>query len=78
VQLGLCKDDACRRIRWWIGIDPRATATEQVRSDGRATRRFVVVGPPDTVYGCFVFHFDGAQPEVTVPLSKARGCGSGR
>jgi hypothetical protein len=78
VQLGLCKDDACRHVRWWIGVDPDAIATEQVRSDGKATRRFLVVGPPDTVYGCFVFHFAGAHSDVTVPLSHARGCGSGR
>jgi hypothetical protein len=78
VQLGLCKSASCRSVRWWIGIDPGATATQQIRSDGRATRRFLVVGPPDTVYGCFVFHLDGARPERTLPLSQAHGCGSGR
>lgn len=65
-------------MRWTIGIDPQATANEEVESDGRATRRFVVVGPPDTVYGCFAFHFDGSHADVTVPVSRAHGCGSGR
>jgi hypothetical protein len=78
VQLGLCKDSACRQVRWWIGVDPGAVATEPVRSDGKATRRFLVVGPPDTVYGCLAFRFAGDHPDVTVPLSTARGCGSGR
>jgi hypothetical protein len=78
VQLGLCTDVPCRQVRWWIGIDPDAIATEQVRSDGKATRRFLVVGPPDTVYGCLVFHFPRVQPDVTVRVSSARGCGSGR
>jgi hypothetical protein len=77
VQLGWCDDDACRSVGRWIGVDPRAVATEQVESDG-TTRRFVVVGPPDTVYGCLAFRFDGAQAAVTVPLSEAHGCGSGR
>jgi hypothetical protein len=78
VQLGSCRDPACRSVRWWIGIDPQAVATEQVASDGKATRRFVVVGPPDTVYGCFAFRFDGRHAGVTVPVSRAHGCGSGR
>ena len=78
VQIGLCKDDACRRVRWWIGLDPQAVATEPVRSDGKASRRFVVVGPPDTVYGCLVFQLPRGGSDVTVRLSTARGCGSGR
>jgi hypothetical protein len=78
VELGLCKDTACRRVRWWIGVDPQAIATEAVRSDGKATSRFLVAGPPDTVYGCLVFHFARVEPDVTVRLSSARGCGSGR
>ena len=77
VQLGSCEDDACRSVRRWLGIDPHAVATEQVRGDGR-THRFVVVGPPDTVYGCFAFRFEGAHAALTVPLSRAHGCGSGR
>jgi len=78
VQLGLCEDTACRHVRWWIGVDPDAVATEQVRSDGEATSRFVVAGPPDTVYGCLVFRLPRAGRDVTVRLSSARGCGSGR
>jgi hypothetical protein len=77
VQIGACEDGACRSVRRWLGIDPRAVATEQVRADG-ATHRFVVVGPPDTVYGCLTFHFEGAHAAVSVPLSRAHGCGSGR
>ena len=76
VQVGLCADTSCRHVRWWIGVDPDAVATEQVRSG--ATRRFLVVGPPDTVYGCLAFHFPRVEPAVTVQLSAARGCGSGR
>jgi hypothetical protein len=75
VQLGWCKDATCRRVTGWIGVDPGATATEQVRSDGKATRRFVVVGPPDTVYGCFTFHFPKVESGVTVRLSTAQRCG---
>jgi hypothetical protein len=78
VQLGWCKDETCRRVTGWIGIDPGATATEQIRSDGKAVRRFLVAGPPDTVYGCLVFHFPKVEPQRTVRLSTARGCGSGR
>ena len=78
VQLGLCSDTACRQVSWWIGVDPAAIATEQVRSDGPAPHRYVVVGPPDTVYGCLVFRFPHVQPDVSVRLSSARGCGSGR
>jgi hypothetical protein len=77
VQLGLCKDPDCRRVLWWIGVDPQAIATEAVRSDGKP-RRFVVAGPPDTVYGCLVFDFARVEPDLTVRLSSARGCGSGR
>jgi len=78
VQVGACRDSACRLVRWWVAVDPRASATEPVESDGRTTSRFLVVGPPDTVYGCFAFRFDDPRPEVTVRLSQARGCGSGR
>ena len=76
VQLGWCKDATCRRVTGWIGVDPGATATEQVRSDGKATRRFVVVGPPDMVVGCFVFHFPHVEKPATVRLSSARRCGA--
>ena len=78
VQIGLCATTSCRHVRWWIGIDPAAVAFEPVPSDGRTTRRFIVVGPPDTVYGCLAFTYPRAQPDVLVPLSSARGCGSGR
>jgi hypothetical protein len=77
VQLGACEDESCRVVRRWLGIDPRAVATEPIRGDD-ATHRFVVVGPPDTVYGCLAFRFDGEHAAETVPLSRAHGCGSGR
>lgn len=77
VQVGLCKDATCRSVAWWVGVDPAAVATEPVRSDGR-TSRFLVVGPPDTVFGCLAFRFPRAERDVTVRLSTARGCGSGR
>jgi hypothetical protein len=80
VTLGYCKDgdETCRQVRWWIAIDPGQRATQEIRSDGKATRRFVVVAPPETVYGCFSFHFTERRPPSTVQLADARGCGSGR
>lgn len=78
VQVELCRESTCRSIQWTIGIDPGQEATEQVRSDGKARRRFLVITPPERVYGCLVFRFDGKHPEVTVPLSRAHGCGGPR
>ncbi|HET8606485.1 MAG TPA: hypothetical protein VFL66_05580 [Gaiellaceae bacterium] len=78
VQLELCKEPTCRHVQWQIGVDPGAEATEQIRSDGKAHRRFLVVTPPERIYGCLAFHFDGKHPDETVPLSRARGCGGRR
>lgn len=78
VQLELCREPTCRSIQWTVGIDPGQEATEQVRSDGKARRRFLVVTPPEYIYGCMVFRFAGKHPDVTVPLSRARGCGGRR
>ena len=80
VTLGYCKDgdETCRQVRWRIAIDPGQRATQEIRSDGEATRRFLVLAPPETIYGCFVFRFDERRPPSTVQLSDARGCGSGR
>jgi hypothetical protein len=80
VTIAYCADgDAtCRQVRWRVGIDPGARSTQEVRSDGTTVRRFVVVGPPETIYGCFSFRFDGRRPEQLRDLSQARGCGSGR
>lgn len=78
VQVELCRESTCRSIQWTIGIDPGQEATEQVRSDGKARRRFLVITPPERIYGCLVFRFDGKHAEVTVPLSKAHGCGGPR
>lgn len=78
VQLWLCREPTCNRIQWTIGVDPGMAATEQIRSDGKATRRFLVITPPEHVYGCLVFHFDGKHPDVEVPLSRAHGCGGRR
>lgn len=74
VQLELCKEPTCRHVQWAIGIDPGAEATEQIRSDGTARRRFIVVTPPERIWGCFVFRFAGRHPEVKVPLSTAHDC----
>ncbi len=80
VTLGLCDESApgCRQLTWRIGVDPGARTTQEIRSDGKAVRRFLVVGPPETVYGCLAFRFEGRQPERQVELSRARDCGSGR
>jgi hypothetical protein len=80
VRLGYCRDgDAtCRQVRWWIAIDPGQRATQEIRSDGKGTRRFLVEVPPERVLGCFVFHFAERRPPETVQLADAHGCGSGR
>ena len=79
IRLGWCANDpTCRHVHHWIAIDPGAEATEQIPSDGLALRRFVAVGPPEVVYGCFTFRLDGRQPERVLSISTARGCGSGR
>ncbi|HEY6030702.1 MAG TPA: hypothetical protein VIU44_09070 [Gaiellaceae bacterium] len=75
VQVELCREPTCQSIQWTIGIDPGQEATEQVRSDGKARRRFLVVSPPDRIYGCKAFTFDGEHAEVTVALSTMHGCG---
>jgi hypothetical protein len=75
VQVELCREPTCQSIQWTVGIDPGQEATEQVRSDGKARRRFLVVTPPDRIYGCKVFAFDGKHAEVTVRLSTMHGCG---
>ncbi len=78
--LGYCADGdtTCSEIRWKIAIDPGQDATQEIRSDGKATRRFLVGVPPEAPYGCFVFHFLERRPVETVPLSDARACGGGR
>ena len=78
VQVGACRDSACRSVSSWVAVDPGATAVEPVAAGGSTARRFVVFGPPDTVYGCFAFRPEPGDPPVTVALSRARGCGSGR
>lgn len=78
VQVELCREQTCQSIQWTIGIDPGQEATEQIRSDGKARRRFLVITPPERIYGCMVFAFDGKHAEVKVPLSKAHGCGGPR
>ena len=74
VQIELCREPSCRQIQWNVGIDPGQDATEQIRSDGKARRRFMVVTPPERIWGCFLFSFDGKHADVTVPLSKAHAC----
>jgi hypothetical protein len=80
VRLGYCADgDAtCRQVRWWIAIDPGQRATEEIPSAGDTTRRFVVVAPPETIFGCFAFRYGERRPPRTVQLADAHGCGSGR
>jgi hypothetical protein len=77
VNVGSCTDPTCRHVIGWFGVDRGALATVEVRSDGR-TARYAVIGPPETIYGCLALSFHGRHAEVTVPLSRARGCGSGR
>jgi hypothetical protein len=77
VQLELCREPTCRSIQWNIGIDPDQDATEQIRSDGKARRRFMVITPPERIWGCLLFHFDGKHPDVTVPLSSVHSCYGG-
>jgi hypothetical protein len=77
VQVGSCDDTACRTVGSWLPLDRGATATEQLPSGARVVR-FVVLGPPDTVFGCVAVRpVDGRRPDV-VRLSTAHGCGSGR
>jgi hypothetical protein len=78
VQLGLCRTDSCRSVAWFVGVDPGAVAVQQVPSDGKQTRRFLVSAPPDAVYGCLAFAFASKRPDVAVAMSTAHGCGSGR
>ena len=79
VRLGWCHDDpTCRRVHHWIAVDAGAEATELVPSGGGNFMRFVAVGPPETVYGCFTLSYGGGHAPVTLPLSRAHGCGSGR
>ena len=76
VQVGFCDDTACRVVRSWVPVDEGATATEQLPV-GRKTTRVVVAGPPDTVYGCLALRLT-KPASVSVRLSTAHGCGSGR
>jgi hypothetical protein len=77
VQLERCSDRQCLHVAWTIGIDPRQEATEPIASDGSGAP-FVVVGPPDTIFGCLRFRFASPRAPLTVPLSQAhpRSCWS--
>ena len=79
VRLGWCHDDpTCRHVDHWIAIYAGAAATEQVPSGGGAYLRFVAVAPPDTVYGCWTLRYPARHMPVTLEVSTAHGCGSGR
>ena len=77
VQVGSCGDAACRTVRSWLPVDRGATATERLPA-GAGVLRFVVLGPPDTVFGCVALRPAESGRAAVVRLSTARGCGSGR